>query len=306
MAQIRITPAALLGANDFAAQQRGPTLAATTPPWSFTADPTSGVGFFGGELYFSVGGTSRWQITAAGHIQAQADNTYDIGSLGALRPRDVFIGRNVAVGGIAALADGTAGAPSLTNTGDTNTGIYFPADEQVGITVTGAGRVIFTTSLLFPVTDTQIALGTGSFRFSDLHLSGAANIGGVLNHDGTTAGVYGVTPATRPTAFTQTYSTATKTHSNPTAAALTDNSGGTADTTLQSVPNASGDGGGVATVSAAANVATVTSVNTAITAIKNDFADLAASNNALIVDLANTKQVLNQVIDDLQITGWLQ
>lgn len=40
--------------------------------------------------------------------------------------------------GVVSLADGTAGAPSLTNTGDTNTGLYFPAADQVGLSVNGA------------------------------------------------------------------------------------------------------------------------------------------------------------------------
>jgi len=35
------------------------------------------------------------------------------------------------------LPDGTNSAPSLTNTGDTNTGIYFPAANNVGITADG-------------------------------------------------------------------------------------------------------------------------------------------------------------------------
>lgn len=43
--------------------------------------------------------------------------------------------------GQVSLDDGTAAAPSLTNTGDTNTGIYFPAEDEVGIATGGALRV---------------------------------------------------------------------------------------------------------------------------------------------------------------------
>jgi hypothetical protein len=82
--------------------------------------------------------------------------------------------------------------------------------------------------------------------------------------------------------ITQTYSTATTTHSNPTATALTDNSGGTANTTLQSI--------GAAYVQAE---------------VRNNFADLAASNNAIIVDIANVKQVVNQLVDAMQSLGLL-
>jgi hypothetical protein len=34
-------------------------------------------------------------------------------------------------------ADGSAAAPSITNTGDTNTGIFFPAADTVGVAVGG-------------------------------------------------------------------------------------------------------------------------------------------------------------------------
>lgn len=98
-------------------------------------------------------------------------------------------------------------------------------------------------------------------------------------------GVFGVTPQARPAAYTQTYSTATRTHSNPTAAALTDSSGGTPAATLAAIT-----GGG----SACEN------------ATKNAVASLAAQVNALIVDMANVKQVVNQALDDLQGYGWLQ
>ena len=87
---------------------------------------------------------------------------------------------------------------------------------------------------------------------------------------GDTLGLWGVTPVVRPTAYTQTYSTATKTHSNPVAATVTDTNG------LAGF------------LAAADRTALVTAVNN------------------LITDLANTKQVLNQVIDDLQGFGALQ
>ena len=48
---------------------------------------------------------------------------------------------NAVVGGILSLADGSNSAPSLTNTGDTNTGLYFPAADEVGITTGGTQRL---------------------------------------------------------------------------------------------------------------------------------------------------------------------
>lgn len=95
-------------------------------------------------------------------------------------------------------------------------------------------------------------------------------------------GFWNVTPIVQPSAFTQTYSTATKTHAALTSATLTDSTTGTADTT-------------VADVGAAFSQAT----------LNNNFADLIAQINALRVDLVNAKGVINAIIDDGQAEGLL-
>lgn len=46
-----------------------------------------------GQLRFRTNGTLRWSVNESGHLLAGADNTYDIGSSGANRPRDVYAGR---------------------------------------------------------------------------------------------------------------------------------------------------------------------------------------------------------------------
>ena len=48
---------------------------------------------------------------------------------------------DMTVDGILSLADGSNSAPSLTNTGDLNTGLYFPAADEVGLTVGGTQRL---------------------------------------------------------------------------------------------------------------------------------------------------------------------
>jgi hypothetical protein len=113
--------------------------------------------------------------------------------------------------------------------------------------------------------------------------AGSVAIAQDLAHRGSKAGFFNVTPATRPTAYTQTYSTASKTVANPTSATLTDNSGGTADTTL-------------AAVEASYTQAT----------IRNNFADLAAMVNKLTADVLADKKVITQIIDDFQSLGLLQ
>jgi hypothetical protein len=96
-------------------------------------------------------------------------------------------------------------------------------------------------------------------------------------------GFWNATPVVRPSAYTQTYATATKTHANLTSATLTDSTTGTANTTVEEVTD-NGDG-------------------TDNLTINNNFADLVAQVNALRVDLENAKQVLNAVIDDDQTIG---
>jgi len=49
--------------------------------------------------------------------------------------------------GVASFADGSNSAPSITNTGDTNTGIYFSATDEVAVTTGGTQRVRFTNSV---------------------------------------------------------------------------------------------------------------------------------------------------------------
>lgn len=121
-----------------------------------------------------------------------------------------------------------------------------------------------------PLTDNQIDLGSTSLNWKDLHLSGSA-------------GFHGTAPPTQPSAYTQTYSTATRTHSNPTAATLTDSSGGTAGQTIGAVSGSGAD-----------------------TAINDNFASVTDEINKLIADVANVKQIANSLIDDGQTYGLLQ
>lgn len=110
---------------------------------------------------------------------------------------------------------------------------------------------------------------TGNCRFDE-----AVTVGGALDHDGSTAGFFGVTPASRASAYTQTYSTADKTHANFTSADLAT----TAAT--QTTP------WGFASQAQADNIAT--------------------QFNLLRADVADAKALINSVIDDLQTYGLFQ
>jgi hypothetical protein len=93
-------------------------------------------------------------------------------------------------------------------------------------------------------------------------------------------GFLGANAQARPTAYTQTYSTATRTQTAPTAATLTDSTGGTANTTLAAVE------------------ATYTQAT-----IRNNFADLAAMVNKNTADTLVLAKLIVQIIDDLQGYG---
>src|SRR3990172_615756 len=132
-----------------------------------------------------------------------------------------------------------------------------------------------------------------------LRYGGDVTIPGVLNHTGTHKASYGVTPTPRPAALTQTYATASTTHANPTSSALTDNSGGSADATIEAVPD-------LADSPSSADDLRDDLMASWAPALRNDMADLSAQINDLRNDLLNVKQFLNQEVDYLQLEGTLQ
>ena len=96
-----------------------------------------GVIFFGGTGNYLLYSPSNFQF-AGGGINFATDNTYDIGASGATRPRDLFLGRNLAVVGTSTLQGRTSiggGNPTASSvlrvsptagltTGTTQYGIY--------------------------------------------------------------------------------------------------------------------------------------------------------------------------------------
>jgi hypothetical protein len=177
--------------------------------------------------------------------------------------------------------NGTTGGFALTVKTSAGTGVAIPNGKRQLIYCDGTNVVDAISHLLA------------------LLVTGTLEIDGALDHDGTTAGFFGVTPTTRPTAYTQTYATADKTHANPTSAVLTDNTGGAADTTLTTLSTLTDS-------PATADALRDELVTLWLPEIENNFADLAAQVNALRVDLLDLKQLANSIIDDGQALGLLQ
>jgi hypothetical protein len=146
------------------------------------------------------------------------------------------------------------------------------------------------------ITDTTGGTNTGILFGGDTNLyrvttavlrtNQSFHVGTNFRHLGTsgTVGFYGVTAVVRPTAYTQTaYTTATRTHAAFTTPALTLIGGTTLNSVLIAITGTGDD----------AN-------------INNNFDELGTQVTTLRADLANIKQLLNSVIDDLQAVGLLQ
>jgi len=97
---------------------------------------------------------------------------------------------NFAVGGIVSLADGTAGAPSLTNTGDVNAGLFFSAADTLAFSAGGTAQFTMADGVIAPVTDSDVDLGTSSLYFKNSYIdtvttTGAITAGGNITRGGT-------------------------------------------------------------------------------------------------------------------------
>lgn len=81
----------------------------STPTYSFDGDTDTGYTSSGANtLDLVTGGTYRWRINSSGHLLAVDDNTYDIGTSSATRPRNVYVATRAELGSV-----GGAGVLSL-------------------------------------------------------------------------------------------------------------------------------------------------------------------------------------------------
>lgn len=120
-----------------------------------------------------------------------------------------------------------------------------------------------------------------TLKTDDAVVAGSSlEVDGDLDHDGSNVGFFGVAPVARPSALTQTFSTADRTHAGRTAESLTDNSGGTADNTVAAVSGSGDD-----------------------STINDNFADLVDEINKLRDDQRDTAEFVNAIADDLQSLG---
>jgi hypothetical protein len=158
---------------------------------------------------------------------------------------------------------------------------------------TGTSNIVFQTgqsaaSGVLQTLTTRLTIdNAGDFTFADGvdFIVGSTN--GTKFATATTQkiGFYNATPIVRPSAYTQTFATADKTMAARTAAALTNNTGGTVSTTL------------------AAITAGATYTQADMLAVKNALASLADQVNKIRTDDLDTANVVNSIVDDLQALG---
>jgi len=73
---------------------------------------------------------------------------------------------------ILSIPDGSASAPSITNTGDTDCGLFFSAADTLAFTAGGTAQFTMADGAIAPVTDNDVDLGTSSLEFKDGYFDG--------------------------------------------------------------------------------------------------------------------------------------
>ena len=73
---------------------------------------------------------------------------------------------------ILSIPDGSASAPSITNTGDTDCGLFFSAADTLSFTAGGTAQFTMADGAIAPVTDNDVDLGTSSLEFKDGYFDG--------------------------------------------------------------------------------------------------------------------------------------
>lgn len=99
---------------------------------------------------------------------------------------------------VSVMPSGTAEAPGLAFTADTDTGLYRIGEDILGIGVGSSGKIAVSTSAIYPVTDDGLALGiTNTNEWSDLFLASGAVINwdngdGTITHSSNVLAIEGV------------------------------------------------------------------------------------------------------------------
>ena len=117
------------------------------------------------------------KIVKGSEIDAEFDNIATASATKANIASPVFTG-------VVSFPDGSAGDPSITNTGDTNTGLFFSAADTLSFTAAGTAQFTMGDGVIAPVTDADVDLGTSSLEFKDAYFDGTVHTD-AINLNGT-------------------------------------------------------------------------------------------------------------------------
>ena len=127
------------------------------------------------EVSITTGGTRRLQINSTGHTITGALSVSSTGTFT----------------GIVDFSAGAVGTPSITTTGDLNTGIWFPAADTIAFSTGGSERLRISSAGLTSVTGTFSVSSTSTF-------SGNASFDGYILIRGTSLFVQAISAVTSP------------------------------------------------------------------------------------------------------------
>jgi hypothetical protein len=135
--------------------------AGTLTVGSGSVTDSSGAISFGDENLTTTG-----IVTAAGtSVFTNLDISGDVDVDGTTNLDNTDIDGTLDVSGQATFADGSAGAPSISNTGDVNSGLFFSAADVMSFSAGGTAQFTMADGSISPVTDNDIDLGTASLKY---------------------------------------------------------------------------------------------------------------------------------------------
>ena len=111
------------------------------------------------------------------------DGTSGINTPGVVNTAAETIATTLAVTGVTTFAAGTAALPAITTTGDTNTGIFFPAADRIGFAEGGVqvGEFDASSNFLFNSGYGSVAVGYGCRAWVNFNGTGTVAISGSGN-----------------------------------------------------------------------------------------------------------------------------
>jgi len=93
----------------------------------------------GSALQFYANNAAKWRIHTTGDLWAETDNAFDIGASGGSRPRDVYLGRDLTIGGTTYIGpSGTTLAPRIRVMPNHSHGLLVEAPNMYAMLCSGA------------------------------------------------------------------------------------------------------------------------------------------------------------------------